>query len=256
MIQNVQFLWIKTKLEIRWLHQPCTKPVEAPHATAGWSNVGITRTNPWKVWVANADKELCRNTVEDRFDKSLRFLKRTPIWSLKIMDIPQINGVCTNQFSGLFLLMVEGPQNPGALVISSIFMNFICWKKKNSNPHGLAWKGPLYNRSKTKKDNKNTSSNALCPRNKSHMSFGGNLSKFHLWNDICKRISKYNKLELEHLLCVWAYVSCHVSHAQRLTIKGPKASALLFESGEMAVTLPTAALPSCGFGFTNVKLKS
>jgi len=38
--------------------------------------------------------------------------------------------------------------------------------------------------------------------------------------------------------------------------KNAKASALLFESGEMAVTLPTAALPSCWFGFTNVKLKS
>ena len=114
----------------------------------------------------------------------------------------------------------------------------------------------VWHRSKTRKDNKNTSSNALCPQNKSHMSFGGNLSKFHLWNDICKRISKYIKLETEHLLCVWAYVSCHVSHAQRLTTKGPKASALLFESGEMAVTLPIAALPSCGFGFTNVKLKS
>ncbi len=52
------------------------------------------------------------------------------------------------------------------------------------------------------------------------------------------------------LLCFWAYFSCqyktHVhfqlnnkKHAERRT---------LFENGEMAVTLPTAALSGCGFG--------
>lgn len=49
------------------------------------------------------------------------------------------------------------------------------------------------------------------------------------------------------LLYFWAYGSCQVPQVQRHTTKREKASALLLENGEMAVTLPTAALPGCGF---------
>ena len=56
------------------------------------------------------------------------------------------------------------------------------------------------------------------------------------------------------LLRSWAYVSCQYKlvcifqldnkkHAERRT---------LFENGEMAVTLPTAALSGCGFGYTRM----
>ena len=38
--------------------------------------------------------------------------------------------------------------------------------------------------------------------------------------------------------------------------KSSQNSALFFESGEMAVTFPTAALTGCGFGYTSVKLVS
>ena len=48
------------------------------------------------------------------------------------------------------------------------------------------------------------------------------------------------------LLCSWAYLSCHVTRMQWLKQKC-KASALLFQNGETAATLPTAALPGCGF---------
>ena len=53
-----------------------------------------------------------------------------------------------------------------------------------------------------------------------------------------------------HLLCAWAYVSCqyetHVHFPTRQQKHAERRA--LFENGEMAVTLPTAALSGCGFG--------
>ena len=56
------------------------------------------------------------------------------------------------------------------------------------------------------------------------------------------------------LLCSWAYVSCHVTQMQRLKQK-VQSKRTFFENEEMAVTLPTAALPGCGLGYTSVRHK-
>ena len=59
------------------------------------------------------------------------------------------------------------------------------------------------------------------------------------------------KRSISSLLCFCAYVSCQCkthAHFNSNIQKACRAAALFFENGEMAVTLPTAALSGCGFG--------